>query len=391
MVETQPESPSAVPPEPPGAARPARGFVVLTIGLPGSGKTTWFKRRGVTPLSSDLLRTILFDDITEQRYQGLVFSTLRSLAARATDREDAMELRGRDEPVAARTAAVDQDGEELRLRGAGGLLRCAVRGLYGAEPAARAHGERRDDAQNGGAPASAQFQGRLLEDHRGARQGSARADAGERDERAGASRCAGATTPTETMKAKSSRRRIYEMSEAGSIPGLCTSGEAGNEAPAAIEFRDVSYRLPDGRALLEDLSLQVAAGSTVALLGKSGSGKTTLLRAVNRMNSISSGEVLVRGRSVAEQDLIALRRSIGYVIQETGLVSALHGGAQCRAGAGDRGHGRELQSANGHMRCSKWWGCKRRSSPSACRMNYPADSGSGWDWRGRWLRGRTSC
>lgn len=79
-VETQPESP-ATPPEEPTAVSPKqpRGYVVLTIGLPGSGKTTWYKRRGVTPLSSDMLRSILFDDITEQRYQGLVFSTLRSL------------------------------------------------------------------------------------------------------------------------------------------------------------------------------------------------------------------------------------------------------------------------------------------------------------------------
>ncbi|MGC2299281.1 MAG: ATP-binding protein [Acidobacteriaceae bacterium] len=80
VVETQPESLSTPPPEAAlTAAKGARGFVVLTIGLPGSGKTTWFKRRGVTPLSSDLLRTLLFDDITEQRWQGLVFSTLRSL------------------------------------------------------------------------------------------------------------------------------------------------------------------------------------------------------------------------------------------------------------------------------------------------------------------------
>jgi predicted kinase len=80
VVETQPESLATPPTEARSlSAKEPRGFVVLAIGLPGSGKTTWYKRRGVTPLSSDMLRSILFDDITEQRYQGLVFSTLRSL------------------------------------------------------------------------------------------------------------------------------------------------------------------------------------------------------------------------------------------------------------------------------------------------------------------------
>jgi len=78
VMETQPES-LATPPIEQSPLKSPKGYVVLTIGLPGSGKTTWYKRRGVTPLSSDLLRTLLFDDITEQRYQGLVFSTLRSL------------------------------------------------------------------------------------------------------------------------------------------------------------------------------------------------------------------------------------------------------------------------------------------------------------------------
>jgi predicted kinase len=80
VLETQPESLGTPPAEQTSISpKEPRGYVVLAIGLPGSGKTTWYKRRGVTPLSSDLLRSILFDDITEQRYQGLVFSTLRSL------------------------------------------------------------------------------------------------------------------------------------------------------------------------------------------------------------------------------------------------------------------------------------------------------------------------
>jgi predicted kinase len=57
----------------------SKGVVVLAIGLPGSGKSSWFKRHNITPLSSDLLRALLFDDPTEQRFQDLIFSNLRSM------------------------------------------------------------------------------------------------------------------------------------------------------------------------------------------------------------------------------------------------------------------------------------------------------------------------
>ena len=63
----------------PAQPKAPKGAVVLAIGLPGSGKSSWFKRHNVIPLSSDLVRGLLFDDATEQRFQDLVFSSLRSL------------------------------------------------------------------------------------------------------------------------------------------------------------------------------------------------------------------------------------------------------------------------------------------------------------------------
>jgi predicted kinase len=71
-----PKVPASVPAAP---SRPPKGIVILAIGLPGSGKSSWFKRHNVVPLSSDMLRSVLFDDVREQRFQDLVFSNLRSM------------------------------------------------------------------------------------------------------------------------------------------------------------------------------------------------------------------------------------------------------------------------------------------------------------------------
>jgi osmoprotectant transport system ATP-binding protein len=86
-----------------------------------------------------------------------------------------------------------------------------------------------------------------------------------------------------------------------------------------VEFAKVSYTLAGGRVILRDISLQLEAGTTTALLGRSGSGKTTLLRMVNGLVEQSAGDVLVAEKKTQGGDAVALRRSIGYVIQETGL------------------------------------------------------------------------
>ncbi len=87
----------------------------------------------------------------------------------------------------------------------------------------------------------------------------------------------------------------------------------------AIAFDQVCLTTPDGRVILDHVTLQIAEASTTALLGRSGSGKTTLLRMVNRLIEPTAGRVMVEAKATTDWDPIALRRSIGYVIQETGL------------------------------------------------------------------------
>jgi osmoprotectant transport system ATP-binding protein len=98
---------------------------------------------------------------------------------------------------------------------------------------------------------------------------------------------------------------------------VITAGERMSDA--AIEFRDVSYKLEDGREILRRFSLTVQPGEVLVLLGRSGSGKTTALKLVNRLLEASSGELLVESRAVRDWNPIELRRHIGYAIQEVGL------------------------------------------------------------------------
>lgn len=87
-----------------------------------------------------------------------------------------------------------------------------------------------------------------------------------------------------------------------------------------VQFHNVNFALPNApEPIISDLNLSVAEGETLVLLGESGSGKTTTLKFVNRLLVPTSGEVVVEGKSTMAWDPIALRRRIGYVIQEGGL------------------------------------------------------------------------
>lgn len=87
-----------------------------------------------------------------------------------------------------------------------------------------------------------------------------------------------------------------------------------------IEFRDVTKRFPDGTVAVDGFSLVMPSRKTTVLVGSSGSGKTTLLRMINRMVELSSGSIEIDGENTALLQPVALRRRIGYVMQNSGLL-----------------------------------------------------------------------
>jgi osmoprotectant transport system ATP-binding protein len=88
---------------------------------------------------------------------------------------------------------------------------------------------------------------------------------------------------------------------------------------AAIEFRGVSFARPGQPRVLDAFNLIVETGDVFALVGRSGAGKSTLLKLINRLLVPDEGAVLVQGRDTREWEPIALRRNVGYVLQDVGL------------------------------------------------------------------------
>lgn len=88
----------------------------------------------------------------------------------------------------------------------------------------------------------------------------------------------------------------------------------------SIEFRSVTKRFTDDTLAVEEFTLTIPSRKTTVLVGSSGSGKTTLLRMINRMVDPTSGSILIDGEDIAGVEPVALRRRIGYVMQNSGLL-----------------------------------------------------------------------
>ena len=88
----------------------------------------------------------------------------------------------------------------------------------------------------------------------------------------------------------------------------------------AIEFRSVTKRFADGTVAVDDFSLVLPAHKTTVFVGSSGCGKTTLLRMINRLVEPTSGEITIDDEPIRDRDPVQLRRGIGYVLQNAGLL-----------------------------------------------------------------------
>lgn len=125
-----------------------------------------------------------------------------------------------------------------------------------------------------------------------------------------------------TMSSASAERICEVLNERSGLTNLEAPVEEVRDG--SIEFRhvDFAYQAEEGgEPVLKDISLQIAAGETVGIIGGTGSAKTSLVNLISRLYDVTAGEVLVGGRNVREYDMEALRNQVSVVLQKNVLFS----------------------------------------------------------------------
>ena len=119
--------------------------------------------------------------------------------------------------------------------------------------------------------------------------------------------------------------RVFELlDEAEETPDPLPQGEipqAARRGSGSVEFQNVSFGYTPNRTLINNLSLSIRPGETVAIVGPTGAGKTTLVNLILRFYEVSGGRILLDGEDIAQMPRAALRSRIGMVLQDTWLFS----------------------------------------------------------------------
>ena len=123
-----------------------------------------------------------------------------------------------------------------------------------------------------------------------------------------------------TQRAAASQERINEF--LNTEPEITNNQNEGSKIEGSIAFKDVSFTYPDsGIQALKNISFEIEAGKSIAIIGKTGSGKSTIANLIGRLFESNSGEILIDNQSLNALNLGDLRSSIGYVPQEVFLFS----------------------------------------------------------------------
>ncbi|MCO8246179.1 MULTISPECIES: ABC transporter ATP-binding protein [unclassified Haladaptatus] len=127
------------------------------------------------------------------------------------------------------------------------------------------------------------------------------------------------------QQAVASSERIFGLMDEPSALETDDDAPAIDVSEGVVEYEDVTFGYDDEETVIEDVSLEVGGGETLALVGPTGAGKSTILKLLLRLYDVNDGTIRLDGQDITEVSLSSLRESVGYVSQETFLFAGTVG------------------------------------------------------------------